>query len=66
MKANRPVTTYPDPELKRAMERIAEDDHGRPLCKVIELAMKAWCVSYQRNKWEALKLADEFGQEAGK
>lgn len=59
MKA-KPLTIYPEPDTRRAMADIAEDDHDRPLSKMIEVAMKAFIVLYKRDKAEARKLADQF------
>jgi hypothetical protein len=55
-----PVTVYPDPDLKRAIQEIAEDDHDRPVCHVIEMAMKAYAVLYREDKYKAIQLADSF------
>jgi hypothetical protein len=42
------------------MSRVAEADHDRPLSKVAEMALRAFIVLWERDKWEAMKLADEF------
>lgn len=54
------VTIYPSPEVKRAIEEIAEDDHDRPVSHVAEMALRAWVMLYREDKYNALKLADSF------
>jgi hypothetical protein len=60
------LTIYPGTELRRAAERISEQDHGRPISKVVEMALKAYCVLYERDKYEAIRLADSFGKSNSK
>lgn len=60
----KPLTVYPDADLRREVARISEDDHDRPVSKMAELALKAWCVLWERDKYEAMKLADAFGRAA--
>lgn len=60
----KPLTVYPDADLRRAVARVGEDDHNRPLSKVADLALRAWIVMYDQDKYAAMKLADSFGRAA--
>ena len=62
----KPLTIYPDPNVRRAVSRISEEDHDRPLSKVVELAVKAFAVLWDRDRSEARKLADQFDSESAK
>jgi hypothetical protein len=57
------LTIYPSAEVKRAAEQIGEDDHGRPVSKIAEMALRAFVVMYRKDKWAALKMADEFDHQ---
>jgi predicted transcriptional regulator len=60
MRKNDPLTIYPDSEVRRAVQRIAENDNDRPVSRMIEMAAKAFVVLYDRDKYAALRLVDEF------
>jgi hypothetical protein len=62
--ATKPLTTYPDAPLRRHLEDISEADHDRPLSKVAEMAMQAFVVLFERDKYEALRLVDAYQQLA--
>lgn len=57
---DKPLTVYPSGDLRRAVEKISADDHDRPISKVVELAIKAFAVQWQTDKWAAMRLADQF------
>jgi hypothetical protein len=56
----KPVTFYPGQHTRHALEKIGQADHNRPKAHVVELAVKAFAVLFERDKFAALKLADEF------
>lgn len=60
----KPLTVYPSGDLRRAIEKISDDDHDRPMSKVVELAIKAFAVQWKADKWAAMRLADQFDGKA--
>jgi hypothetical protein len=59
----KPLTVYPETDLRREVERIGDEDHNRPTSHVAIIALKAFVSLYRRDPFEALKLAGEFDKQ---
>lgn len=56
----KPLTVYPPGDVRMALEQISAADNDRPLAHVAAMAIKAYAVQWKRDKFAAMKLADEF------
>jgi hypothetical protein len=59
MSRPKPLTIYPQPEVRGAIERIAHREE-RPLSKTVEQAFKAFSVMWDKDRFATLKLIESF------